>query len=73
MLDVLREQYILASRAKGLAERTVVYKHALKNAIIPTLTVIGITFAILVGGPVRQPRDVEQSEGWIAGGHEFKT
>ena len=52
MLDVLREQYILASRAKGLAERVVVYKHALKNAIIPTLTVIGITFAILVGGAV---------------------
>jgi peptide/nickel transport system permease protein len=52
MLDVLREQYILASRAKGLAERAVVYKHALKNAIIPTLTVIGITFAILVGGAV---------------------
>jgi len=52
MLDVLREQYILASRAKGLAERTVVYKHALKNAIIPTLTVIGITFAILIGGAV---------------------
>ena len=45
MLDVLREQYILAGRAKGLAERAVVYKHALKNAIIPTLTVIGITFA----------------------------
>jgi peptide/nickel transport system permease protein len=49
---VLREQYILASRAKGLAEGAVVYKHALKNAIIPTLTVIGITFAILVGGAV---------------------
>jgi peptide/nickel transport system permease protein len=52
MLDVLREQYILAGRAKGLAERVVVYKHALKNAIIPILTVIGITFAILVGGAV---------------------
>lgn len=52
MLDVLREQYILASRAKGLAERVVVYKHALKNAIIPTLTVIGITLAILIGGAV---------------------
>ena len=52
MLDVLREQYILASRAKGLADGAVVYKHALKNAIIPTLTVIGITFAILVGGAV---------------------
>jgi peptide/nickel transport system permease protein len=52
MLDVLREQYILSGRAKGLDERTVVYKHALKNAIIPTLTVIGITFAILIGGAV---------------------
>jgi len=52
MLDVLREQYILAGRAKGLPERAVVYKHALKNAIIPTLTVVGITFAILIGGAV---------------------
>src|SRR6185503_8407845 len=50
MLDVLREQYIVSGRAKGLDESTVVYKHALKNAIIPTLTVIGITFALLVGG-----------------------
>jgi peptide/nickel transport system permease protein len=52
MLDVLREQYILAGRSKGLSERAVIYKHALKNAIIPTLTVIGITFALLVGGAV---------------------
>jgi peptide/nickel transport system permease protein len=52
MLDVLREQYILAGRARGLAERVVVYKHALKNALIPTLTVVGITFAILIGGAV---------------------
>ena len=52
MLDVLREQYIVSGRAKGLDERTVVYKHALKNAIIPTLTVIGITFALLIGGAV---------------------
>jgi peptide/nickel transport system permease protein len=52
MLDVLREQYILSSRAKGLNERAVIYKHALKNAIIPTLTVIGITVALLIGGAV---------------------
>jgi peptide/nickel transport system permease protein len=52
MLDVLREQYILAGRARGLHDRVVVYKHALKNAIIPTLTVVGITFAILIGGAV---------------------
>ena len=52
MLDVLREQFVLTGRAKGLTERAVVYKHALKNAIIPTLTVIGITFALLIGGAV---------------------
>src|SRR5207249_8331434 len=37
MLDVLREQYILAGRSKGLSEPNVIYKHALRNAIIPTL------------------------------------
>jgi peptide/nickel transport system permease protein len=52
MLDVLREQFVLTGRAKGLTERAIVYKHALKNAIIPTLTVIGITFALLIGGAV---------------------
>lgn len=52
MLDVLREQYILSGRAKGLSERAVIYKHALKNAIIPTLTVVGITVALLIGGAV---------------------
>jgi ABC-type dipeptide/oligopeptide/nickel transport system permease component len=52
MLDVLREQFILAGRAKGLTEARVVYKHALKNAFVPTLTVIGISFAILLGGAV---------------------
>jgi peptide/nickel transport system permease protein len=52
MLDVLREQFIVAGRAKGLAERAVVYKHALKNAMIPTVTVIGISLAILISGSV---------------------
>jgi len=52
MLDVLREQFILAGRAKGLGERTVVGKHALKNAMIPTITIIGISFAILIGGAI---------------------
>jgi peptide/nickel transport system permease protein len=52
MLDVLREQFIVAGRAKGLAEHAVVYKHALKNAMIPTVTVIGISFAILISGSV---------------------
>jgi peptide/nickel transport system permease protein len=52
MLDVLREQFITTGRAKGLAEKAVVYKHALKNAMIPTLTVIGISFAVLMSGAV---------------------
>lgn len=52
MLDVLREPFITAGRARGLGERTVVYKHALKNAMIPTITVIGISFAILISGAV---------------------
>ena len=52
MLDVLREQYLVAGRAKGLGERAVIYKHALKNAMIPTVTIIGISFAVLISGAV---------------------
>ena len=52
MLDVLREQYITTGRAKGLGERLVVYKHALRNALVPTITVIGISFAVLISGAV---------------------
>jgi peptide/nickel transport system permease protein len=52
MLDVLREQFITAGRAKGLGERAVIYKHAFKNALIPTMTIIGISFAILISGAV---------------------
>ncbi|HKB23648.1 MAG TPA: ABC transporter permease [Methylomirabilota bacterium] len=52
MLDVLGEPFIMAGRAKGLGERAVVYKHALKNAMIPTVTIIGISFAILISGAV---------------------
>lgn len=52
MLDVLSQDYIRTGHAKGLSAARVVYKHALKNAFIPTLTVIGITFAILMGGAI---------------------
>jgi len=52
MLDVLREDYVRTARAKGLAERTVVLVHALKNAMVPLVTVMGLTFAILMGGAV---------------------
>jgi peptide/nickel transport system permease protein len=52
MLDVLRLEYIRTARAKGLAERLVIYRHALKNAMLPTLTVIGLSIAGLAGGAV---------------------
>ncbi len=52
MLEILAEDYIRTARAKGLATPTIVVVHALKNAGVPTMTVIGIGFAILVGGVV---------------------
>lgn len=52
VLDVLREDYICTARAKGLWERAVVIRHALKNAMLPVITVIGLEFAFLVGGLV---------------------
>jgi len=52
MLDVMGEDYILVARAKGLRERTVIYLHALKNALIPTITVIGMQFGTMIGGMV---------------------
>ncbi len=52
MLDVLRSEYILAARARGIPERRIVYKHALKNAFIPILTMMGLQFAILLAGAI---------------------
>ncbi|HID90967.1 TPA: ABC transporter permease [Candidatus Bathyarchaeota archaeon] len=52
MLDVLRQDYIRAARARGLPERIVVYKHALKNAFLPILTMMGLQFALLLAGAV---------------------
>ncbi|MFO8042879.1 MAG: ABC transporter permease [Alkalispirochaeta sp.] len=52
MLDVLKQDFITTARSKGLAERVVVYKHALKNALIPVVTVLGLQFGILLGGAV---------------------
>lgn len=50
MLDVLSEEYIRVARAKGLAERAVLFRHALKNAAIPTVTMVGVQLASLLGG-----------------------
>jgi len=52
MLEIVRSDYIRTARAKGLKERTVIYKHALRNALIPTVTVSGLIFAGLLGGAV---------------------
>ncbi len=52
MLEVLRKDFIRAARARGLSETTVVYKHALKNAFIPILTMMGLQFALLLAGAV---------------------
>ena len=50
MLEILRQDFIRTARAKGASERSVNYRHALKNAILPVITVIGIEAAFLVGG-----------------------
>jgi peptide/nickel transport system permease protein len=52
MLEVLKEDYITLARSKGLRERVVVYRHALRNAMIPTVTVIGLGFGGLLSGAV---------------------
>ena len=52
MLDVLRSEYIRTASAKGLADRAVVLKHALRNALIPVVTVAGLQMGILLGGTV---------------------
>jgi peptide/nickel transport system permease protein len=52
MLEELGQDYIRTARAKGLPERTVVYKHALRNAMIPVLTLIGLQFGALLAGAI---------------------
>jgi peptide/nickel transport system permease protein len=52
MLEVIRTEYVTTARAKGLAERPVVFKHALKNALIPTITVMGLQVGFLIGGAI---------------------
>ncbi|WP_249869408.1 ABC transporter permease [Oceanobacillus saliphilus] len=52
MLDVIGQDYIRTARAKGVKERVVIYRHALKNALIPVVTVVGLQFGGLLGGAV---------------------
>jgi len=52
MLEVIRQDYIRTARAKGQKESTVIMKHALKNALIPVITVVGLSFGALLGGAI---------------------
>ena len=52
MLDVLRQDYLRTARAKGVSERKVVYVHALRNALIPIITIFGVQFSNVLGGSV---------------------
>ncbi len=60
MLEVLRQDYIRTARAKGVDDRRLVYRHALKNAMIPVVSIVGLQFAGLLGGAVI----VETVFGW---------
>ncbi len=52
MLEVIRQDYITTARAKGLPERTVIYRHALRNALLPVITLLGFSLPGLIGGSV---------------------
>lgn len=52
MLEVIRQDYILTARAKGLSEQTVIYRHALRNALLPVITILGLAVPGLIGGSV---------------------
>jgi len=60
MLDVLSEDYIFTDRMKGLSERYIIYVRALKNALMPVITIVGIQFTFLLGGSIL----VEKIYGW---------
>ena len=52
MLEILREDYIRTARSKGLAERVVLTRHALRNASVPIMTIVGLSLAGMIGGLV---------------------
>jgi len=52
MLEILRQDFIRTERAKGLSERAVIYKHAVRNAMVPVVTVIGLNFGLLLAGAI---------------------
>ena len=52
MLETIRQDYVRTARAKGASERTIIWKHAMKNALLPVITIAGNNFGILIGGAV---------------------
>jgi len=50
MLEVIRQDYIMTARAKGMSERDVIYKHALRNALLPAITILGLSIPGLIAG-----------------------
>jgi ABC-type dipeptide/oligopeptide/nickel transport system permease component len=52
LLEVMRQDYVLSARAKGLTQRVVIFRHALRNALIPVVTIVGLQFGNLLGGAV---------------------
>jgi peptide/nickel transport system permease protein len=69
MLEVLRQDYVLAARASGVKESTVTYKHALKNAITPVITIVGLSFGVLLAGAPA----LETTFSWPGLGFAFVT
>jgi len=67
VIRTLKDDYIEAARARGIGERAVVYRHAFKNALVPVITVVGLTLAGLLGGAVL----TETTFNWPGIGHEL--
>ena len=67
VIRTLRDDYIEAARARGIDERKVVYTHAFKNALVPVITIVGLNFAVLLGGAVL----TEETFNWPGIGHEL--
>jgi peptide/nickel transport system permease protein len=67
VIRTLRDDYIEAARARGIGERSVVYRHAFRNALVPVVTVIGLQIALLLGGAVL----TETTFDWPGIGHEL--
>jgi peptide/nickel transport system permease protein len=63
----MKEDYIEAARARGIRERSVVYHHAFRNALVPVITVVGLQLALLLGGAIL----TETEFNWPGIGHEL--